>query len=129
MVKKRAHVEGLSVPATIVTAKLPQDTLVTITANKTVDKAGADAVVIGRVLKSNREANGSGTIETRFKELVEVKGSGALVAGNRVKLAAADGGGIQRVALWDPAADTADTLFGVVWKGGADGATLEVLTY
>jgi hypothetical protein len=127
--KKRAHVEGLSVPATIVTAKLAQDTLVAITANKTVDKAGANAIVIGRVLKTNREANGSGTIETRFKELIEIKASGALVAGNRVKLAAADGGGLQRVVLWDSAADTADTLLGVVWKGGADAATVEVLTY
>ncbi len=132
--KKRAHVEGLSVPATIVTAKLPQDTLVAITANRTVDKAGANALVVGRILKSARAANGSGTVETRFKELIEIKASGALAAGDKVKLAAPDGGGEQRVSLWTSqtdavAGDKPDTLLGVVWKCGADASIVEVLTY
>jgi hypothetical protein len=131
--KLKSQVEGLAV-AVIVAAVLVKDTLVKLTGDKTVDKAGADAVVIGRLVKPAREANGTGTVETRFKELITIKASGALVAGDRVKMAAADGGGIQRVTKWisqtDAAAgDKPDTLLGVVFVGGADGADVQVLTY
>ena len=49
-------------------------------------------------------------------------------------MAAADGGGIQRVTKWTSqtdavAGDHPDTLFGVCFIGGADGADVEVLTY
>lgn len=131
--KLKAQVEGLAV-AVIVAAVLVKDTLVKLTGDKTVDKAGADAVVIGRLMKPAREANGTGTVETRFKELITIKTSGALVAGDRVKMAAADGGGIQRVTKWisqtDAAAgDKPDSLLGVCFVGGADGADVQVLTY
>ena len=129
-VKLRAQREGLSIPVTVATANLPKDTLVAITANMTVDKAGANALVIGRLFKTTKVANGSGTVETRFKERIEIKASGVLAAGNEVKMAAPDPGtGENRVSLFDPAADAVTRRFGVVWKGGADGATVEVLTY
>lgn len=132
--KLRAHVEGLAITA-IFAALLVKDMLVTITANETVNKAGADAVYIGRVVKPAKEVNGTGTIETPFKERIEIKASGAIAAGDRVKLAAADGGtGENRVAKWVSqtdlvAGDKADSLFGVCWIGGADGAVVEVLVY
>jgi len=131
--KLKSQVEGLAV-AVIVAAVLVKDTLVKLTGDKTVDKAGADAVVIGRLVKPAREANGTGTVETRFKELITIKTSGAVVAGDRVKMAAADGGGIQRVTKWisqtDAAAgDKPDSLLGVCFTGGADGADVQVLTY
>lgn len=128
MTKKRAHVEGLSVPATIETEKLAKDTLVAITGDRQVDEAGADDVVVGRVLVSNRVADGEGTIETRFKELIEITASGAVAAGDFTKMAAA-ASGVQRMAKWDPAADDPETRTGLCWKGGADTATIEVLTY
>jgi hypothetical protein len=134
--KIRAHrSNGLNIPATIHTANLPKDTVVAISGDKTVDKAGAGAIPLGFVFKPARSADGSGTIETSFHALIEVKGSGAIAAGDRVKLAAVDGTtGETVVAKWvsqtDAAAgDKPDTLFGVCWKGGADGATLEVLVY
>ncbi|HEY9286273.1 MAG TPA: hypothetical protein VIP46_22670 [Pyrinomonadaceae bacterium] len=130
MTKLRAQVEGLSVPATVATANLPKDTLVAVTADRTVDKAGANALVVGRLFKPARKANDSGTVETRFKELVEIKASGAVAAGQEVKLAAPDPvTGENRAAVFDPAADTVTRRYGMCWAGGADGATLEVLTY
>ena len=131
--KLRSQVEGLGVKVSVA-AVLAKDTLVSLTADETVNKAGADAVVIGRLSKPARVANGSGTVETRFKELITVRASGAIAAGDRVKMAAADGGGIQRVTKWISqtdavAGDKPETLFGVCFKGGADGADVDVLTY
>lgn len=131
--KIKSHFEGLAV-AVICAAVLAKDTLVKLTGNKTVDKAGADAIVIGTLKKPAREANGTGTVETFFKALVTVKTSGALVAGDRVKMAAADGDGNQRVTKWisqtDAAAgDKPDSLIGVCFVGGADAADVQVLLY
>lgn len=128
--KLRAHFEGLAVPAAVVTANLPKDTLVAITANRTVDKAGANALVVGRLFKPARAAGGSGTVETRFKELVEIKASGAVAAGARVKLAAPDPAtGENRAAAFAEGVDAEARYYGVCWKGGADGDVIEVLTY
>jgi hypothetical protein len=131
--KLKRHVEGLAIGA-ICAAVLAKDTLVAITADKTVNKAGAGAVVIGRLIKPGAAINDRGTVETRFKELIEIKASGAIAAGDRVKMAAADGDGNQRVAKWTSqtdlvAGDLPETLFGVCFVGGADGATIQVLTY
>lgn len=127
--KLRAQVEGLAIKATIV-AILAKDTLVGITGDRTVGKAGANANSIGRVSVPAKVASGINTVETRFKELIEIKGSGALAAGAQVKLAAADGTtGENVVVAWVSGTDGYERLFGVVWFGGADGAVLEVLTY
>lgn len=127
--KLRAQKSGLAVPATIA-AVLPQDTLVAITGDRTVNKAGADAVVIGRLSVPAKSSNGTGTVETKFKELIEIKGSGALSAGATVKMAAADGvTGENVVVAWANATDEPQELFGIVWKGGGSGAVIEVLTY
>lgn len=131
--KLKAQVEGLAILATIA-AVLAKDTILKITADHTVNKAGANDVILGRLIKPARNANETGTVETRFKELIEIKASGAIAAGDRVKLAAADGSSNQQVAKWTSqtdadAGDKPDTLFGVCWKGGADAATVEILTY
>ena len=132
MGKLRAQLEGLSVPATIVTANLAKDTLVRITADKTVDAQNADAFVVGRVLKPSKDANGSGTIETRFKELMEMKADGAIAAGDPVKASTESPAGTQRVKKWIGQTDTVagdkpESLLGICWKGGADAATVEIL--
>lgn len=127
--KLRAQVEGLAVIATIA-AVLAKDTIVAITANRTVNKAGANANPIGRLVVPAKVVNEQGTVETKFKELVEVKGSGVLAAGAAVKMAAADGTtGENVVVAWVGGTDSFERLYGIVWNGGADGATLEVLTY
>lgn len=126
----RAQVEGLAVPATVATAIHPKDTLVAITGDKTVDKAGLNAHPIGRISVPPKAIGQIGTVETRYKELVEVKGSGVLAAGALVKLAAVDGTtGENVVVAWVTGTDGFERLYGVVWKGGASGATLEVLTF
>jgi hypothetical protein len=132
--KLKAQVEGLAIRA-IFAAVLGKDVLVAITANETINKAGAEAVYAGRVVSPAKEVNGIGSIETPFKERIAIKASGAIAAGDRVKLAAADGvTGENRVAKWTSqtdavAGDKPDTLFGVCWIGGADGAEIDVLVY
>jgi hypothetical protein len=108
--------------------------MVAITANRTVNKAGADAVVVGRLIKASKEADESGTVETRFKELIEVKADGAIAAGDVVKMSSADGSGVQRVTKWVSQTDAVpgdrpQTAIGICWNGGADGTTVEVLAY
>ena len=77
-----------------------------------------------------REANGLGTVETKFKELVEVKTSGALAAGVAVKLAAVDGStGENIVTTWLAGTDSYERLYGVVWNGTAGVGIAEVLVY
>ena len=85
-------------------------------------------------MKPATEVNGEGVIETPFKERITIKADGAIAAGDRVKLANADGGGIQRVKKWvsqtdATAGDKPDSLFGVCLIGGADAADVDILVY
>lgn len=127
--KLRAQVEGLGIPAIIATVE-PKDTLVAITANRTVGKAGSNANVIGRLVVPAKVINGTGTIETKFKELVEIKTGGALAAGVAVKLQAVDGStGENVVTTWVGGTDSYERLYGVVWNGTAGVGVAEVLVY
>lgn len=134
MPKLRAQVEGLAVMF-IFAAVLAKDSIVAITADRTVGAAGANSIPVGRVSVPAREADATGTVETRFKEWIEIKASGAVAAGDVVKMAAVDPVTAEsRVAKWTGqtdavAGDKPETRFGLCIKGGADGATLEVLTY
>lgn len=126
--KLRANNEGLAIPATVA-AVLDKDTIVTITADKTVNKAGANATPIGRLVVPAKANGGRGTVETRFKELIEIKFSGNIAAGAPVKMAAPDGTtGENVVVAWVSGTDGYERLFGIVWKG-ANGAVGEVLTF
>jgi hypothetical protein len=150
--KIRARVNNLLAVVATFAAVLTRDAVVAITANRTVNKAGAGAVAVGHVFKPASAINGKGSIETPFKALIEIKADGAIAAGDRVKMAAADGDGNQRVKKWtaqsvtattevdadltspyvtdaDLAGDSPDLIYGVCWNGGADGATVEVLVY
>ena len=128
--KVRATCEGLAVPATVVTANLPKDTIVKITANKTVDKADANAFAVGRLVAPAKSANGSGTVETPFKELIEIKAVGTVAAGDFVKLGAPDGTtGENTASTWVDGTDSVKRIFGVAWKGGTNGQTIEVLVF
>lgn len=127
--KLRANVEGLAVPATVATVE-PKDTIVTITGDRTVGKAGANANPIGRLSVPAKEVNGEGTVETKFKELVEIKTGGVLAAGAAVKLAAVDGStGENIVVAWVGGTDSYERLYGIVWKGAGSGEVAEVLVY
>lgn len=131
--KTLAKFEGLAVPA-IFAAVLAKDDVVKISGNATVAKAAAGDKPLGQVTATVTAANQTGTVETKFKALVEIKGSGALAANAEVKLAAADGSGNQQVIAFTEGTATVDgdaemLRFGRVWVGGADGATLKVMTY
>lgn len=132
--KVLARVEGLAVPAIIATAVHPKDTLVKITADRTVDKAGSNEFAIGTISVPSKSAtapNNTGTVETRFKELIECKiGGSALSAGAFVKLAAVDGTTGENVAVaWVSGTDVFERCFGIVWKGAAANGVAEILTF
>ena len=128
--KVLANVEGLAVRATIETAGVPQGALVNITGDKTVDIAGDGERVDGFVrvaVKDATEEDGQCTIETKYKSLVEVKAvGGALTAGAIVIAGAPATGNVSTVKAIG--AGTFDKPYGVVWKGGAENALIEVLT-
>jgi hypothetical protein len=126
--KLRSQFEGLAVVATIA-AVLAKDTLLVITGDKTVNAAGAGATVVGRLMKPARTVNDFGTVETRFKERIEIQASVVLVAGDKVKMAAADGSGNQQVAKWIAGTDTSESLLGVCWVGAGIAGTAEVLVF
>ena len=125
-----AYAHGLSVPATCQTANAPQDTLVEITGDETVAVAGADAFVAGRLVLKSGLANSEVTVETRFRELVEMKFSAALTAGTKIKLAAVDGTtGENRAAAYVEGTDAASRWAGIVWKGAGNGGVGKVLLF
>ncbi len=128
--KMLAHQEGLAVVATVETGDLPKDTLVEITGDETVDKAAADGAPIGRLVVAPVDADGEGTVETRFKEIVEMEADGIRTAGDLVKLGTiSPTTGLHTAALWVEGTDGIELLYGMVFKGGADEATIKVLGY
>jgi hypothetical protein len=133
--KLKAQVEGLAIPATVVTADLPKDTLVAVTADATVDKCAADGFPIGRLSVPAKLANTQGTVETKFKELVEMEADGAINAGDWVKLGAlSPTTGKHTAKVWTEGTASADNdpikrAYGVAWVGGADEAIVQVLTF
>lgn len=124
--KIRAISEGLAVPATIHTANLAKGTYVKITGDAKVDAVDTENdFPIGFIRKSTRDVDGSGTVETRFDLLVDAKCSGAIAAGDRVKIGA-NVGGVQTFKKFTPSgggADVAEAAIGICWIGAADTAT------
>lgn len=128
--KLRAQREGFAVVATVATANLAKDTLVKITGDNTVDKADANAHAIGRLVVPAKTTNGTGTVETRYKERVEIKTSGNVTAGQFAKIGAPDGTtGENTVVQWVSGTDAWERLYGVVIKGATSGNVAEVLTF
>jgi len=128
--KLRAQREGLAIPVTVVTANLAKDTLVKLTADNTVDKADANAHAIGRLVVPSRTANGPGTVETRYKEKVEIKTTAVIAIGVYVKLTAPDGTtGENTVGVWVSGTDGWERLYGVACKAAGSGGVAEVLTF
>jgi hypothetical protein len=128
--KLRAQREGLAIPVTVVTANLPKDTLVKLTADNTVDKADANSHPIGRLVVPSRTANGPGTVETHFKEKVEIKTTAIVAFGSLVKIGVPDGTtGENTVTNWVSGTDGFERVYGVCCKAAASGGVAEVLTF
>lgn len=123
----QANSENLAVPATIATLDLKKDSLVKITANRTVDLAGAGDEAVGVLVHSNNEALKS-TVETKFTKKISIKLGAALAAGVRVKMGAA-AAGEQTVVAFVEGTDNPRLAVGIVWVGGANGDTGEILAY
>ncbi len=128
--KLLSQVEGLSIPATVVTANLDKNTLLKITGDATVDKATANSIVIGKLAVPVKTANSTGTVETSCKDLSEMKTTEVLVAGDSWKAGVPDATtGESTAAKWVDGTDSPVRRCGVVWKGAASGGTAQVLTF
>lgn len=126
MAKEIASMEALGVTV-IMAAVLAKDTIVKMTANETVGKADANATPVGRVSVPAKEADGVGTIESFFTEMIEIKGVGNCPAGSFVKLGAEDGTTGENTAVpWVDGIDSPIRILGLVFKGG-NNTTLKVL--
>ena len=133
--KLRAQREGLAVKMTFAAAVVV-NALVKLTADNTVNIAGANDFVIGRVVVAPKTINGVliGTVELigRIKEKIEIKvnQSGGVAAGDFVKSSSVDGTtGENRVAKWVSGTDAFERNIGIVCKGAADTGVAEVLTF
>jgi hypothetical protein len=108
--KLRAQYEGLAIRVTMA-AVLAKDIFVKLTADNTVNAAGANEFAIGRVT-------------------VPARTSGGVAAGDYLKLAAVDGTtGETRVAKWVSGTDAFERFIGVCSKGAADTGTCEALIF
>ena len=127
--KLRKRIEGLGLPATVETGGLPKETAMKITGNATIDKCGSNEAAIGRLTVPAKDDDGTGTVETRFKEHFEIEADGALTAGQWWKYGALNGDGHQTAKTWVDGTDSMKLAMGVVWVGAADDGTAEVLTF
>lgn len=125
--KLRAHFEGLSIPA-LFDGVLAKDDLVTIVDDGQVRLAEDDDFVVGHVLKPPKADQAQGTIETRFRALIEIKAGEDLFAGQFVKAGAKDSGG-NRVEYWRDDEDPERLIIGIVWRDVASGSMAEVLMF
>lgn len=125
--KNRVPAQGLSRAAKCA-ANLPIDTLVKITGNETVALADAGATVIGRTITP--VVDGDVTVETRYRELSDLKFAAALVAGTFFKLGAPDGvTGENTAVAWVAGTDAEAAKCGIVWVGAAAGANGTVMMF
>lgn len=128
--KMLSQVEGLSIAALVETGGLAQDTLVSITGDRQVDKAAANGFAIGRLIVPAKEDDTEGTVETRFKEKVEMEADGIVAAGNWVKLGAlSPTDGKHTAKVWVEDTDALTRLYGIAFIGAADEGTVTVLTF
>lgn len=93
---------------------------VKISADNTFDTAGSNEHIIGWTTKASLAANDLIAVELRqYTKKVEILASGAVVAGEYVKAAAASGAN-QRVAKFVPGTDAEERKVGVCLIGGTD---------
>ena len=94
-----------------------------ITGDATVDKStAAGDKIVGFLRVPSRTADGQGTVETRFKKLVDAECDGAIAAGDYVQ-AGDHNSGVQRFKKWISGTHDANLILGQCWIGGADTET------
>lgn len=102
------------------------DTAVKITGNATVDKHNGAGTFAG-VVTAKRNFNNKGTFDVVAKHHAKCKIQTAVAAGDSFKFGAVDTTtGENRIAPWVAGTDAIELRAGVVWIGGAAGATAEV---
>jgi hypothetical protein len=130
--KVRAFPEiNLAVKAFVHTANLAKGLFMKITDDETIDPVTTeDDFCVGTLEKQSRVADGSGTLRTRFRALVNVKCSGAIAAGDCVKIGTTSSS-VQTFKKWTAlsvsvgaiAGDSPDLIVGVCWIGAGNGET------
>ena len=110
----------------VFTSDLEIDTAVKITGNRTVDKHNGSGTFAG-VVTAKRNAKNNGTFDVVAKHHAKVKIKTAVTAGQIFKFDTLDGTtGENQIAPWVSDTDAIELRAGIVWVGGASGATAEV---
>lgn len=101
---------------------------VKISADNTFADAGANDHIIGFTIKEATAASQLIGVELRgcYTKKVEIISSGAIVAGEYVKAAAASGAN-QRITKFVPGTDAEERKIGICLIGAADGAVATIL--
>ncbi|MBX7170154.1 MAG: hypothetical protein K1X72_04300 [Pyrinomonadaceae bacterium] len=116
----------LSVVA-IFAAVLKKDQIVSITANKTVNKSGAGSIAFGRVLVPAKAAGEEGTIEVFYREYHDIKTTTNIAANDFFKMAAPDGTtGENTIAKWVSGTDAEELKAGICFNGASANGTASV---
>jgi len=83
---------------------------------------------IGRTIKDFKYGyDAKVTMQTKFRRLQEYVAGGTITAGQYVRFEYSTGAINGQVVTWTPGTDDADQIIGMVWVGGADTETVEIL--
>jgi hypothetical protein len=96
--------------------------LVYFSDDDTVSKAAADCGNVAGVLAYKNTKTNEGTLESFFHHELEVECSGAIAAGDWIKVAAPNASGDQTFAKWTAGTDADHLRCGMCKVGGADTA-------
>jgi hypothetical protein len=121
------YAEGLSLPVTPASGYTPAEgDIVSIADDGTVSKSvDADAAV--GIIRFANSGLGEYTCEFfQYRHLLRMVAEEEVTAGGGAKIGAPSGA-TQRVAAFVSGTDPAGAKIGVFWRGGAAGATVEVL--
>ena len=83
---------------------------------------------LGRTIKDFKYGHDAQvTMNTKFRRLSEYVAGGTVTAGEYVKFEYGGGAINGQVITWTPGTDDYDQMLGMVWYGGGDGDTVEIL--
>jgi hypothetical protein len=103
-------------------------TLLKISGDYAFAKAGVNDQVAGELVKTTTVNLKTEAVATNFNDVLTIKASAAITAGQQAKMAADDGSGVQQCAVWVDGTDSILRRIGTCIKGAALGADAEILT-
>ena len=99
-----------------------------VTIISAADSEADTRAFLGRTIKDFKYGyDAQVTMQTKFRRLQEYIAGTLILAGQYVRFEYGTGAVSGQVETWTPGTDHADQLLGMVWVGGVDGGTVEIL--